>query len=176
MWPQELVQERISTHDLARRSTIGVSDIFRKHFYFNSRPRKEVDKEGAAPLNSIQISTHDLARRSTTPCFLQVSCTSISTHDLARRSTHWTKHQIDFLVISTHDLARRSTASTPKSDVNRLFQLTTSQGGRPGRSSSFTSAPYFNSRPRKEVDHNPPMISRHIVLFQLTTSQGGRPS
>ena len=82
------------------------------------------------------------------------------------------------LLISTHDLARRSThskATFRRSSV--VFQLTTSQGGRPqsimirhlirwisthdlARRSTQEGSKrdlrrkYFNSRPRKEVDQN----------------------
>ena len=33
----------ISTHDLARRSTLADAESYAREFYFNSRPRKEVD-------------------------------------------------------------------------------------------------------------------------------------
>ena len=76
----------ISTHDLARRSTVNTfwqtfyksfqlttsqggrrncRDIWKDCRYFNSRPRKEVDDHFVTGELGIDISTHDLARRST---------------------------------------------------------------------------------------------------------------
>ena len=166
----------ISTHDLARRSTLKLFHFLARNAYFNSRPRKEVDnlyKENGY-LN--YISTHDLARRSTLLYSICATCTFISTHDLARRSTDMLQPQARLNLISTHDLARRSTSSCPAAPMRlQLFQLTTSQGGRQNgnyigamlngisthdlarRSTSAAVAEcfavdYFNSRPRKEVD------------------------
>ena len=76
----------ISTHDLARRSTLnflatsstqlfqlttsqggrqGSKTLLLLHIHFNSRPRKEVDGFNALGGEFFDISTHDLARRST---------------------------------------------------------------------------------------------------------------
>ena len=54
--------------------------------------------------------------------------------------------------LSTHDLTRRSTGITYDPQEDAVFQLTTSQGGRPERYGF------------KDL----------FVVFQLTTSQGGR--
>ena len=55
----------ISTHDLARRSTLKLFHFLARNAYFNSRPRKEVDTASTASSAVMDISTHDLARRST---------------------------------------------------------------------------------------------------------------
>ena len=57
-----------------------------------------------------------------------------------------------FCTISTHDLTRRSTVRRLQESTQSIFQLTTSQGGRPRFHGDFTGK----------------------VVFQLTTSQGGR--
>ena len=99
----------ISTHDLARRSTIY----------------RCLD-------HSIQIciSTHDLARRSTLslPLFLKIGY--ISTHDLARRSTmahHLSSLEITFQ-LTTSQGGRQKRCNYYS--FLKKFQLTTSQGGR----------------------------------------------
>ena len=55
----------ISTHDLARRSTVALKCQHHNALYFNSRPRKEVDTTTILYFETLSISTHDLARRST---------------------------------------------------------------------------------------------------------------
>ena len=55
----------ISTHDLARRSTLAIVRDEQVCYYFNSRPRKEVDLYGLLTRLIVCISTHDLTRRST---------------------------------------------------------------------------------------------------------------
>ena len=57
-----------------------------------------------------------------------------------------------------------------------IFQLTTSQGGRPISMRCNIWSIYFNSRPRKEVDWYWESQKFAYKLFQLTTSQGGRPT
>ena len=58
--------ESISTHDLARRSTLRFLSLCGRLSHFNSRPRKEVDLNYIITFfDIIVISTHDLARRST---------------------------------------------------------------------------------------------------------------
>ena len=121
--------------------------------HFNSRPREKVDKQAVVCTICFDISTHDLTRRST---------------------SHQAAHPT-FCIISTHDLARRSTRDGEEPKRAHLFQLTTSQGGRPewrlekiGKSSLSTHdlarrstlaivrdeqvCYYFNSRPHEEVD------------------------
>ena len=79
------------------------------HFYFNSRPHKEVDNLSEPKTNIENISTHDLTRRSTIIGDNVYGWVNISTHDLTRRSTAFEKEQV----------------------VAYAFQLTTSRGGRP---------------------------------------------
>ena len=57
-----------------------------------------------------------------------------------------------------------------------VFQLTTSQGGRPWFRFNGAWNSNFNSRPHKEVDANSAFFLKLMqLIFQLTTSQGGRP-
>ena len=188
----------ISTHDLARRSTPSASiSPFRSHF--NSRPRKEVDE--ITPCNhvvafSFQLTTSQGGRRSIVRN--SIASIVISTHDLARRSTcnplnsrtsqfyfnSRPRKEVDTVRgcsvsirsnISTHDLARRSTWEHQFYCFRNIFQLTTSQGGRPRFLVPLYHSRYFNSRPRKEVDSALEDTGIKIYKFQLTTSQGGRP-
>ena len=122
---------RISTHDLARRSTL-VLDMFQEvQGHFNSRPREEVDVFSFNVNSSYDISTHDLTRRSTRPRFstaLQLFHFNSRPHEevdglrivrtLNMLYFNSRPHEevdmyssIDKLVfsISTHDLTRRST-------------------------------------------------------------------
>ena len=56
-----------------------------------------------------------------------------------------------------------------------VFQLTTSQGGRPWFRFNGAWNSNFNSRPHKEVDANSAFFLKLMqLIFQLTTSQGGR--
>ena len=100
-------------------------------WYFNSRPRKEVDAvANTAGTFNYNISTHDLARRSTYRFF---------------------PHMLYYLFQLTTSQGGRPEALSRREKLI-LFQLTTSQGGRP----IFSGATLVTS------------------LFQLTTSQGGR--
>ena len=167
----------ISTHDLARRSTI--SPIYDRSY--------------------VGISTHDLARRSTLIADTQAQLDLlISTHDLARRSTKVRSQEPILLQyfnsrprkevdpirtsicqgksISTHDLARRSTFSTNWAYSFAIFQLTTSQGGR--RRSSVLQALQLQFQLTTSQGGRPLLVFFTPVfpVFQLTTSQGGRPA
>ena len=84
-----------------------------------------------------------------------------------------------------------------KQSGQRLFQFTTSQGGRRHRTQVLALLQSFNSRPHKEVDDNSEDVEEDEPLsihdltrrsttltsspldkylaFQFTTSQGGRP-
>ena len=144
----------ISTHDLARRST-GKNQLL---------------------IVSLRISTHDLARRSTRilPLILHQS-PRISTHDLARRSTNHTNHPYFRIFISTHDLVRRSTILDAGAEVLKIFQLTTSWGGRISFRNFKCKVPGISThdlakRSTPAADESVQMPK----LFQLTTSQGGR--
>ena len=164
---------------------------------FNSRPHKEVDAAKKGEQAMSYLSTHDLTRRSTpwslyifhrSPSFnsrphKEVDCLSryfqafyfLSTHDLTRRSTCPVNAVRSRILLSTHDLTRRSTINDVSEAGMKVFQLTTSQGGRHVDYICRNRCQAFNSRPHKEVDFAffpefPPAFD-----FQLTTSQGGRP-
>ena len=123
--------KHISTHDLARRSTLAVSSRILIWVYFNSRPRKEVDRLD-----------------------FQTDCrTNISTHDLARRSTvvkYLLSYYISFQLTTSQ--GGRRLADIVIDSLPIVFQLTTSQGGRLLLHQVSDGCTYFNSRPRKEVD------------------------
>ena len=101
----------------------------------------------------------------------------ISTHDLTRRSTNSEIVDQGQVLISTHDLTRRSTSSfsTISTFCDNIFQLTTSQGGRP-----ISVEVFANVLPISTHDLTRRSTSaRHLYHllrtgFQLTTSQGGR--
>ena len=101
----------ISTHDLARRSTLAIVRDEQVCYYFNSRPHEEVDSLPSAKrpaYNHFNSRPHK-----------EVDAVFMLEDVLA-------------IVISTHDLARRSTTSHPLKKSGAIFQLTTSRRGRPG--------------------------------------------
>ena len=164
---------QLTTSQGGRRFTLGTCQL---ELYFNSRPHKEVDETATVLyFEPLSISTHDLTRRSTLVVevvqqfqmafqlttsqggrrvflLLYHVIVNISTHDLTRRSTKSQKAIKGVLVISTHDLTRRSTLCFYVLFLVKKFQLTTSQGGRPGIESEKSDYYNFNSRPHKEVD------------------------
>ena len=77
--------------------------------------------------------------------------------------------------LSTHDLTRRSTQKVNFYCTILIFQLTTSQGGRPGGAiyrvieKCFQLTTSQGGRPCYSCN------DRTTGAFQLTTSQGGRP-
>ena len=78
----------ISTHDLARRSTMGFDREDDNLYHFNSRPRKEVDISFYPLYKKIkwfQLTTSQGGRPLL--CYWFFIWNFISTHDLARRST-----------------------------------------------------------------------------------------
>ena len=100
--------------------------------------------------------------------------------------------------ISTHDLTRRSTKTFGRLNGTKVFQLTTSRGGRRDAQDVANAAKafqlttsrggrpvlevghalqqeYFNSRPHEEVDMPSACLGSPSSPFQLTTSRGGRP-
>ena len=108
--------QRISTHDLTRRSTkTAATQTF---------------------INIFQLTTSQGGRRSGLDRIIMPTC--ISTHDLTRRSTVKKYKRFSTLQISTHDLTRRSTTFPITLLMCQLvFQLTTSQGGRRAFGMSF---------------------------------------
>ena len=100
------------------------------------------------------LSIHDLTRRSTYCVSGRYGRMGLSIHDLTRRSTLYHALFIDrSRRLSIHDLTRRSTAEPRRSAPVKIFQFTTSQGG------------------RHCFDH----CDNIRRIFQFTTSQGGRP-
>ena len=120
---------------------------------FNSRPHKEVDSFLKCFLvSNLILSIHDLTRRSTTKhqltapngsfqfttsqggrlCRFSQACNRhhLSIHDLTRRSTKSERLRTSKIELSIHDLTRRSTVWRKKLSYGRIFQFTTSQGGR----------------------------------------------
>ena len=55
----------ISTHDLTRRSTKSNASTILNGVNFNSRPHEEVDNNDEDTHNHLDVSTHDLTKRST---------------------------------------------------------------------------------------------------------------
>ena len=76
---------------------------------------------------------------------------------------------------STHILTRRMTIWSSSSDISRIFQLTSSQGGWLLHGYLPCTERFFNSHPHKEDDKYEHPKGAIIWVFQLTSSQGGWP-
>ena len=172
----------ISTHDLARRSTLAIVRDEQVCYYFNSRPRKEVDLYGLLTRLIVCISTHDLTRRSThfsdaarhvvryfnsrpheevDPFFFNAAWKKFHFNSRPHEEVDvFKKLYCIKYIISTHDLTRRSTMCLQYRILQTaLFQLTTSRGGRRRLYSNLYQA------------HN---ISTHDLTRRSTsTSQSG---
>ena len=86
--PCSIGRPYISTHDLTRRSTALHTEKNQMHFYFNSRPHKEVDSILQSSLrNHLYFNSRPHKEVDAFIFFLSGSGLSISTHDLTRRST-----------------------------------------------------------------------------------------
>ena len=121
----------------------------------------------------------------------------ISIHDLTRRSTTWRKipkNQRSYFNSRPHKEVDNT--NHVEEEIDRLFQFTTSQGGRlylkmfceEQKIFQFTTSQggrlivilnyavikHFNSRPHKEVDAAGTALAGITLAFQFTTSQGGR--
>ena len=100
---------------------------------FNSRPHKEVDTAPKIPAHSVenfQFTTSQGGRHD--PLRFPATRSPLSIHDLTRRSTYNFGRIILWAKLSIHDLTRRSTpAGLSRTTRQKLFQFTTSQGGRP---------------------------------------------
>ena len=128
---EKMITFIISTHDLTRRSTkVCIASLVFGSFqlttsqggrrrgcpssgretYFNSRPHKEVDR---LHTSAKRLRSYFNSRPHKEVDLLLSSCGCACNG------------------ISTHDLTRRSTYGNGKCSVSRIFQLTTSQGGRP---------------------------------------------
>ena len=143
----------ISTHDLTRRSTflpavsparfvfqlttsqggrrVTASIVPPLLSYFNSRPHKEVDFRGRRlKSRAVNISTHDLTRRSTR-IYRFIPSTLLHFNSRPHKEVDFKEGRMMLNeIISTHDLTRRSTITYSLKHIKKLFQLTTSQGGR----------------------------------------------
>ena len=121
----------ISTHDLTRRSTKSNASTILNGVNFNSRSHKEVDFHARrCVLCRICISTHDLTKRSTLSPTLVAIVPDVSTHDLTKRSTLLCIGFFFYSHVSTHDLTKRSTKAYTAALRCVMFQLTTSRRGR----------------------------------------------
>ena len=83
-----------------------------------------------------------------------------STHDLSWRSTFYWKKEMYRQIFSTHDLSWRSTYLEDHTYSPKIFQLTTSRGGRQISPAITIWTSFFNSRPLVEVDADLPGESR----------------
>ena len=122
----------ISTHDLARRSTLRP--------FFHALPA------------TFQLTTSRGGRLYTTAQPLHQN--PVSTHDLTRRSTLKGLFNAVYETVFQLTTSRGGRQLLLKNGCHlEVFQLTTSQGGRHLLAVALKmSALYFNSRPRKEVD------------------------
>ena len=84
---------------------------------------------------------------------------SISTHDLTRRSTRKQTIYNNLERIFQLTTSRGGRLARREIEVKKeIFQLTTSQGGRLIRSVNTANCLYFNSRPHEEVDSDGALI------------------
>ena len=122
----------ISTHDLARRSTV---------------PH---DPETGLLI----ISTHDLTRRSTkSNASTILNGVNFNSRSHKEVDFHARRCVLCRICISTHDLTKRSTMiRPPRKREKSAFQLTTSRRGRPLPILFHKLSWSFNSRPHEEVD------------------------
>ena len=94
---------------------------------------------------------------------------SLSIHDLTRRSTITIFPRYDLCNLSIHDLTRRSTIIFLSLGHLKLFQFTTSHGGRQYTADDEEPECPFNSRPHTEVD----VVQR--MMRELRSSFNSRP-
>ena len=145
----------ISTHDLTRRSTSLPLFFKAPHWYFNSRPHKEVDAWVSPPRKASFISTHDLTRRSTFCLFFSNTgeLFQLTTSQGGRLQSVWLMDLVG------------NFNSRPHKEVDFIFRLyitfTVNFNSRPHKEVDNTAFYwhnafifYFNSRPHKEVDNH----------------------
>ena len=99
----------ISTHDLTRRSTKSNASTILNGVNFNSRPHEEVDLWHRALGN-------------------QCNCFNSRPHEEV--DDGWICDNSVFILVSTHDLTKRSTIMMKIPIITWTFQLTTSRRGR----------------------------------------------
>ena len=119
-----------STHDLSWRSTSGCDYVVEVHFFqlMTSRGGRQTGTCRSCDRYNFQLTTSRGGR-----CFWYISngygiC--FSTHDLSWRSTYQHGAMEICEKFSTHDLSWRSTYLEDHTYSPKIFQLTTSRGGR----------------------------------------------
>ena len=124
MWPQELVQERVSTHDLTKRSTTGKRTNCETHKRFNSRPHEEVDRTSKDVLQAKDcFNSRPHEEVDEQHCFVSLGC--------------------QMFQLTTSRRGRPAVASS--NNVTNLFQLTTSRRGRRSFLASDTGDYYVST-------------------------------
>ena len=123
-------------------------------------------------------------------------CNTFSTHDLSWRSTLIEDTQKDIedffnsrplvevdplsgaiystIYFSTHDLSWRSTTMYKSMDLENIFQLTTSRGGRQSGNLDIADNTIFSTHDLSWRSTGSRNQVEAVKLFQLTTSRGGR--
>ena len=144
----------ISTHDLARRSTLSLvkGKTYNKLFQLTtSQGGRLAGKSCIVGMLAFQLTTSQGGRQATAWAHDKLGL--ISTHDLTKRSTLYAFFVSRYKFISTHDLTKRSTHNPLRFLFIPIFQLTTSRRGRQ-QPMLWTAIAflYFNSRPHEEVD------------------------
>ena len=123
------IMDYISTHDLARRSTLAIVRDEQVCYYFNSRPHKEVDTQKIDVQRqtiTFQLTTSRRGRPDASFIFAQYSSFQLTTSRRGRRE--------------------KNTAMTEWNP----FQLTTSRGDRLEPTSlPLAMCDHFNSRPHE---------------------------
>ena len=145
----------ISTHDLARRSTILTFFLYFWQLHFNSRPRKEVD-----PI--LLLTYYDMF-----------------VFQLTTSQGGRLRLSLDLLALQNNFNSR------PRKEVDNVvqrhkyiynsFQLTTSQGGRRWMIAFFCALIWFQLTTSQGGRRLLMGRKAGALAFQLTTSQGGRP-
>ena len=103
-------------------------------------------------------------------------CGELSTHDLTRRSTPLLRRVRSFLPPFNSRPHKEVDIAVGISDVDELvFQLTTSQGGRPRLSAEHGVVLNLSTHDLTRRSTHQSFGLLCSDLFQLTTSQGGRP-
>ena len=164
----------ISTHDLARRSTLAIVRDEQVCYYFNSRPHEKVDiTRPEVFFNNFYFNSQ--GGRFTAPFWARLSVRYFNSRP--REEVDWLFPVCFLPGIHFNSRPRKEVDAVAMviEKAEKTFQLTTSQGGRqPMTLELLGCMDYFNSRPRKEVDFLGGKLSTPSVPFQLTTSQGGR--
>ena len=121
-----------------------------------------------------KISTHILTKRMTWPRRKMEVHWGISTHILTKRMTVIVAYPCPPDDISTHILTKRMTILYIWSDMNKIFQLTSSRRGWLLSNHPHRFLEYFNSHPHEEDDSIRRLfglytnISTHILTKRMT--------